>query len=377
MSAQTTISRRFLSAGLVSASLLAGAAFGQTSASSSPNQTITSDLGGLVACAESVVDQNGSGCMQANVVPTLGMLYPLSADLFVSAITGFVGMGTTDPLANLHVVGEGLFDLPGFASLLLGDSSGDPGLVGTSTGGARHDIAFTNAGLSLRLSDMVEDFFFGGSGRFGIGTNSPIADFAINNRIWMGDNAFGLGETSVMTRRADDLRGAYTGPLSTTQYTIGMHRNDGLFIGGGILQDDTTDEVSLFADVKNFRETNPRNPSTDIVYACIEGPEAAAYVRGTADLIGGMAHIELPEHFSDVAMTEGMTVHVTPRSAASRGLAVVERTKTHIVVRELLNGQGSYQFDWEVKGVRAKYENYQVVRPKLVSPLLPATPQKR
>ncbi len=377
MSAKTIISSRFLSAGLVSASLLTGAAFAQTSVSTSPNQTFTSDLTGLVACADSVVDQNGSGCMQANVVPTIGMLYPLSVDFFVSAVSGFVGMGTTSPLADLHVIGEGLFDLSGARAVLLGDSNGDTGVVGFSAGGARHDLAFTNFGLSLRLSDMVEDFFFGSSGRFGIGTNAPISDFSIQNRIWMGINPFGLDESVVMTRRADDLRAAYMGPLSASLYTIGMHRSDGLFIGGGILQDDDTDEVSIFADVKNFRETNPRNPNTDIVYACIEGPEAAAYVRGTGDLIGGMAHIELPEHFSDVAMTEGMTVHVTPRSASSRGLAVVERTKTHIVVAELLNGQGNYQFDWEVKGVRAKYEDYQVVRPKLRSPLLPATHQQR
>jgi hypothetical protein len=33
------------------------------------------------------------------------------------------------------------------------------------------------------------------------------------------------------------------------------------------------------ANVKNFRVAHPTQPDMDIVYACIEGPEAAAYVQ--------------------------------------------------------------------------------------------------
>src|SRR5207237_6992 len=71
----------------------------------------------------------------------------------------------------------------------------------------------------------------------------------------------------------------------------------------------------MFADVKQFREPNPRQPGTDIAYACIEGPEAAAYVRGTATLVNGSASVALPDHFQDVAVSDGMTVQLTPRSA--------------------------------------------------------------
>lgn len=372
MSAKTAIST-----GLLAASTLVVPVLGQSSSSKSPSQGVTSDLGGLVACANSVVDQNGSGCIQANVVPTLGMLYPLSVDLFVSAASGFVGLGTTNPLANLHVRGGGLFDLPGAAALELGNPNGDTSLTGFSNNGVSAELAFTDSGLSVRGNDGMEDLRLTTFGRLGLGTNAPISDFDVENRVWIAGNPFGLDEGVLMTRHANDLRAGYIGPFSSTQYAIGIHDNSGLFVTGGVLHDATLDETSLFADVKNFRETNPRNPETDIVYACIEGPEAAAYVRGTGELIGGRAYIALPEHFSDVAMTEGMTVQVTPRTAHSRGLAVIERTKTHFVVAELMNGQGSYEFDWEVKGVRAKFENYQVVRPKLRSPELQASPQQR
>ena len=35
----------------------------------------------------------------------------------------------------------------------------------------------------------------------------------------------------------------------------------------------------VVADIKSFRVAHPDKPDTDIVYAAIEGPEAAAYVR--------------------------------------------------------------------------------------------------
>ncbi len=131
------------------------------------------------------------------------------------------------------------------------------------------------------------------------------------------------------------------------------------------------------ADVKNFRVPNPAQADTDIVYACIEGPEAAAYVRGTAELINGACTIALPDHFATVIEQIGMTVHVTPLSAESLGLTVVEKSPKSLVVQELHQGAGTYSFDWEVKGIRKGYEDYQVIRPQSERSLaqhLPAVP---
>jgi hypothetical protein len=119
----------------------------------------------------------------------------------------------------------------------------------------------------------------------------------------------------------------------------------------------------VVADIKSFRVPHPERPDTDIVYAAIEGPEAAAYVRGTAHLSNGEAVIELPEHFTSIASHQGLTVQVTPNSATSLGLAVEEKSNERILIRELSNGKGDYDFDWEAKCVRKGYEDYQVIRP--------------
>jgi hypothetical protein len=119
----------------------------------------------------------------------------------------------------------------------------------------------------------------------------------------------------------------------------------------------------VVADIKSFRVPHPDQPDTDIVYAAIEGPEAAAYVRGSAHLSNGEAVIELPDHFTSIASGEGLTVLVTPNSAESLGLAVEEKSIERIRIRELSNGKGDYDFDWEAKCIRKGYEDYQAIRP--------------
>jgi hypothetical protein len=115
-------------------------------------------------------------------------------------------------------------------------------------------------------------------------------------------------------------------------------------------------------DQKSFRVPNPNQPGTDIWYCCLEGPEAAAYVRGTGHLVNGRASVALPDHFTAVASSKGITVQVTPLSGESKGLAVVEKGTDRFAVRELNNGSGNYDFDFMVTAVRKGHEDYQVIR---------------
>jgi hypothetical protein len=114
--------------------------------------------------------------------------------------------------------------------------------------------------------------------------------------------------------------------------------------------------------VKNFVVPNPRNPQQDIVYACVEGPEAAAYVRGVGHLVNGKAHVALPDHFTSVTINEGVTIQITPKSPTSEGLAYFNDTNSGFDVAELHSGKGNYDFAWEAKAVRRKHEDYRPVR---------------
>ena len=97
-----------------------------------------------------------------------------------------------------------------------------------------------------------------------------------------------------------------------------------------------------------------------IQYASLEGPEAAIYVRGTAELVDGSAYVEFPEHFSAMAVPSSITVTLTPRSTASLGLAAVDIRADGIEVGELGSGMGSYSFDYLVHAVRKGFEDYEV-----------------
>ncbi len=144
-------------------------------------------------------------------------------------------------------------------------------------------------------------------------------------------------------------------------------------------------DLNVFGDLdvsgsKNFVQEDPDNPDQVIVYAALEGPEVGTYIRGTATLVNGEAVIYLPDHFSKVTETEGLTVQLTPVGTWLE-LYVVEKSPEKIVVREAQGRDG--QFDYFVQGIRKGYANFQVIRPKdttatlkpqMSSELLPAGP---
>jgi hypothetical protein len=129
---------------------------------------------------------------------------------------------------------------------------------------------------------------------------------------------------------------------------------------GLIVAQNGTGEV--FGDTKNFRMEHPEQPGKEIWYASLEGPEAAAYERGSSELRYGEAFIPFSDHFQLVINPETMTIILTPHSADTYGLAVVEKTAKGFRVKELKGGKGHFGFDWEAKAVRKGYEDYRVIR---------------
>ncbi len=140
---------------------------------------------------------------------------------------------------------------------------------------------------------------------------------------------------------------------------LSIHDNNGDEQAGLFI--DANGMGHVFADVKNFRTPHPIKENVDIVYASLEGPEAAAYVRGTTALVNGVATVHLPEHFQHIASEKSITVITTPLSGQSKGIAVIAKSTTSFDVVELWEGTGNYNFDWEIKAVRKGFENYEVM----------------
>ncbi|MEP7323524.1 MAG: hypothetical protein ABI761_16490, partial [Saprospiraceae bacterium] len=197
--------------------------------------------------------------------------------------------------------------------------------------------------------------WFSGSGVGFISTDKlqhPRAEFKPGHINVNGTNG---GENAFMASVAGSPHLGYIGVCNSN--IVGAPVKAGMYTNAN-------NQGIIFGDQKNFRINYPGKPDKEIWYGSVEGPELAAYVRGTGKLVNGRAIIEFPDHYQQLANTTTMTVIVTPLSGKSKGLAVVKKSITGFDVEELMEGSGSYEFDWEAKCVRKGHEDFEVVRNK-------------
>lgn len=116
--------------------------------------------------------------------------------------------------------------------------------------------------------------------------------------------------------------------------------------------------------VKAFMQDHPEDDTKEIVYVALEGNEAGTYTRGSGQLINGVAEIYLPEDFELVTNEKGLTAQITPRGPVKSMLYVESVTPTMLVVRSSNMKDSDVKFDFMINGVRAGYEDHQVIRDK-------------
>ena len=332
-----------------------------------------------------------------------------SGDLnMVISSNGNVGIGTTSPGNKLDVIGGAAFQ---GNHLYIRNPSAPSGkqtwgfVVNSSTGnfafGQTSDVppsggSLTNAPLRIEAGAPDQTIFVESSGNVGIGTSSPDAKFSIVSDTfktrtltsWSApawyDSSIKLTVASLTS--AYDL-GATAGVFSLARAgtnSVVIRANDCSSCGGSFScfdagsisiykagqeragfgwDDNCLDQSIVFADVKNFKMPSPSEQGKEIWYATLEGPEAAAYLWGTARLVNGEATILLPQHYVDVASPKGLTIQLTPLSSDSRGLAVIKKSLDGVVIKEMFSGKNNYDFDYLIIAVRKGYEDYQVLRP--------------
>ncbi|MBV6457098.1 MAG: hypothetical protein HONBIEJF_00205 [Fimbriimonadaceae bacterium] len=274
---------------------------------------------------------------------------------------GRVGIGTATPTSLLDV--NGMLTCTEFK--MTGGASGSQVLCGTSDG-----TAFWGQVDNTRLTSDRDSFAKVTDGTWTINSNGDLLG-ASNNKL-----ALYIGSTLKVRLDPNGLDGGSirtygsNGEYNTVMTSLAGNPNHGYMavydydgVSVARMYVDSAGRGKIEADVKNFVVPDPEDPSKDIVYACLEGPEAAMYMRGTARLMRGSARIQLPDHFRKLASPDGMTVLLTPHGRNSRGLSYESADPTGFTVFELEQGTGSYDFDWEIKAVRKGYEDYKVVRP--------------
>jgi hypothetical protein len=108
---------------------------------------------------------------------------------------------------------------------------------------------------------------------------------------------------------------------------------------------------------KSFIEPHPADPSRQIVYVAMEGPEAGTYFRGRGRFEGKTAVIPVPENFRLVTEEEGLTVQVTPIGRAT-AVGVTSMDLNQIVVEATRD----VEFSYFVQGVRRNYRGHEPVQ---------------
>ncbi len=279
--------------------------------------------------------------------------------------TGNVGIGEPVPKGKLHVSGEAWFTLsgdnglrirPGLTGNLYGFSGSDPGFIGLINeegtwnqaiiiGDVTESSSGILFGVSINSTDIQDPTTGAESGwksRFEIAGNGNI-------RI-AGSRSYLLG--------VDGDKNHWIMVGGTTENT---HNALGFNTG-------TKQVVVGPGWTKNFMAHHPLDPEKKfLIHATLEGPEAAVYYRGEAQLSKGSATVKLPDYFEKLTRKENRTILLTPiieKNEPISTLATTEVKNGKFAVKSIDEKNPSQKFYWEVKAVRADVDLLSVEIPK-------------
>jgi hypothetical protein len=238
----------------------------------------------------------------------------------------------------------GVKGLSGSYNGLWGESATQDGIFGSGgrdgafIQGARHGVLGTSLGTVGTLYGLFGSTASNGGAAAGAGGTASDANA---NGGYFQNTALPFGNAYLST--------------SLTGVTYGVWVPSGR-IGGASL--------AISPGPKSFVAPHPEDASLEIQYASVEAPTVDVYFRGTAELVNGIARIEVPDHFRFTAREGTYMTTLTPVGRAI-ALSVEAEGPQGIVVR----GSGNTRFHYVVYAERAEIEGFQpVVKNEMFTP---------
>jgi hypothetical protein len=289
----------------------------------------------------------------------------LSSSNAFSALNTFptVGIGTSNTLANLDVIGgQGLhilvgdpgcgeFAAIGFLTTPL-SGCGNYALLGDASGGTYLNASGSSSTIHFRVnnSDEVMDIVSNKvlvSGQMGIGTSSPGAILDVQTQ---GTGVAGsFLNVSDSKAALEALNGASTGDQYAYAFYAGYAYNAfGCWV-------DNQGNLSCFGSKSAVVPVD--GGSRQVALYAVESPENWFEDYGSGQLSNGFARIDLEPTFAQTVNTDlDYHVFLTPRGECE-GLYVADLTPSGFEVRELHHGSSGIAFDYRIIAKRKNYEN--------------------
>jgi hypothetical protein len=115
------------------------------------------------------------------------------------------------------------------------------------------------------------------------------------------------------------------------------------------------------ASAKAFVQLHKTDPTKEIVYVSVEGPEHRVVMDGKASLQNGIEVIPMPEHWQQVVAEEGITVTLTTIGEWAP-LYAESLSSSEVVVRSAVAGTSDVTFSYHITGLRDGFESHEPIQ---------------
>jgi hypothetical protein len=330
------------------------------------NRSTTADTAGVRGVEGSAVDSG----FDISGLPAAGVRGTTSTTIGVLGVsdTGVAIQGTAKGGVAVEGTTTGSAGIKGSTTSVAVDSAGVLGIDGTGTSGQSGSVPAGVLGESKSAIGVQGRTATGFAGVRGLNSSSADNTAGVFGRDGTGlagasgisAGVRGESKTNIGVLGLSQNFGVVGRLASGAQGELASHRTQdwGVFTNNDIHGGNGVFTGSLTAtNLKSFVEPHPTDPTKQLRFVCLEGPESGTYFRGSGHIVGGFAKIAVPESFRDVTDEKGLTVVATAVGGPG-SIWVVRKGLNEIV----LQANSDVDFDYVVNGVRKAYKDFAAIQ---------------